>query len=99
MVHGNYRRSGAKGQVAARQEKVGNGLFPVRVTPKSSTNRVVAATEIAPMKVFVTAVPENGKANVAVIKLLAKHFGIAKSRIEIVHGETARIKMVRINED
>lgn len=47
-------------------------------------------------RVYVTAVPEDGKATKAVIALLAKHLGIAKSRLELVRGETARDKVFRI---
>ncbi|TKW60532.1 MAG: DUF167 domain-containing protein [Blastochloris viridis] len=47
-------------------------------------------------RVYVTAVPEDGKATKAVVALLAKHLGIAKSRLELVRGETARDKVFRI---
>lgn len=46
--------------------------------------------------VRVTKVPEKGKANEAVVKLLAKHFGVAKSQIKIVRGVAGRNKVVEI---
>lgn len=67
----------------------------VRVTPKAAADRVVEEGE-GTYKVYVTCVPEDGKANKAVIALLAKHLGIAKSRLEIVRGETSRDKILRI---
>lgn len=43
-------------------------------------------------KVFVTTPPEQGKANVAIIALLAKDLHIAKSLITLVRGSRSRVK-------
>ena len=48
------------------------------------------------LKVAVTAPPEDGKANAAVIALLAKEWGVAKSAISVVTGATDRRKVVEI---
>jgi uncharacterized protein (TIGR00251 family) len=48
------------------------------------------------LKVAVTAAPEDGKANDAVIALLAKEIGVAKSAISVVAGATDRRKIVEI---
>jgi hypothetical protein len=48
------------------------------------------------IKVAVTAAPEDGKANAAVIALLAKEWGVAKSAISVVSGATDRRKLVEI---
>ncbi|WP_137701535.1 DUF167 domain-containing protein [Marimonas lutisalis] len=66
----------------------------VRVTPKASRNRVVAEEGV--LKVYVTVVPEAGKANAAVQKLLAKALGVPKSRLELIRGASARDKLFRI---
>jgi uncharacterized protein (TIGR00251 family) len=68
----------------------------VRVTPKASRNAIMA--EGGAIRVYVTVVPEAGKANAAVIKLLAKALGVPKSRLELIRGETARDKIFRIIE-
>lgn len=68
-------------------------LLFVKVIPKSSSNTVVGL-EGDRLKVKVTAVPEKGKANQAVIKLLSKYLGIPKSSITIISGETAKQKTV-----
>lgn len=47
-------------------------------------------------EVSTTAQPEKGKANKAVIDLLAEYLGIAKSRICIVAGHSARSKIIVI---
>lgn len=48
------------------------------------------------LKVRITAPPVDGKANAHLIKFLAKHFGVAKSDIEIVSGALSREKRLRI---
>ncbi len=48
------------------------------------------------LKVSVTAAPEGGKANEAVIALLAREWGVAKSAISVVAGATDRRKLVEI---
>lgn len=67
----------------------------VRVTPRSSKNCLSVSGE-GSIKVWVSAAPADGQANEAVIVLLAKALGIAKSRVEIVRGETGRDKLARI---
>ncbi|MEZ5716491.1 MAG: DUF167 domain-containing protein [Paracoccaceae bacterium] len=69
----------------------------VRVTPKASRNRIVVEEDGA-IRVYVTVVPEGGKANAAVQKLLAKALGLPKSRLELVRGQTARDKLFRVVE-
>ena len=51
------------------------------------------------LKARVTAVPEKGKANKALIVLIAKSLGIAKSSIDLVSGDTSRKKILRIDGD
>ena len=48
------------------------------------------------LKIAVSAAPEAGKANAAVIALLAKEWGVAKSAISVVTGATDRRKVVEI---
>lgn len=67
----------------------------VRVTPKASRNKVDWAVDH--FRVYVTTVPENGKATAAVIKLLAKSLGVPKSTLELVRGETSRDKVFRVS--
>lgn len=66
----------------------------VRVTPKASRNKVVCEDGI--VRVYVTVVPEGGKANAAVVKLLAKALGVPKSRLILMRGATARDKLFRV---
>ena len=68
----------------------------VRVQPKASADRVVGE-HAGSLKLAVTAAPEAGKANDAVIKLLAGKLKVPKSSIQIVSGHTSRQKIVHID--
>lgn len=70
------------------------------MTPKASANRIqdVLTDDAggARLKVQVTAVPDGGKANAAVIKLLSKAWKIPKTSFSIVSGATDRNKVLHI---
>ncbi len=70
----------------------------VRLTPKASANAVRGWAEDAAgqrfLKVSVTAVPEKGKANKALIEVLAGQWDIPKNSIAIVRGETDKNKVL-----
>lgn len=51
------------------------------------------------VKARVSAVPEDGKANKALISLLSKKLRVPKSSVSFVSGETARKKILRIDGD
>lgn len=70
-------------------------VIAVRVTPRASRNAVVLDGDT--IRVMVTTVPEDGKANAAVIKLLSKALGVAKSRLVLLRGASARDKLFRID--
>jgi uncharacterized protein len=71
-------------------------LVTVRVRPGSSRNEI-AGEQNGVLIVRVSAPPVEGKANKAVCKLLAKHYGIAPSKVEIVRGHSGRDKVVRLD--
>ena len=50
----------------------------------------------ARLAVKVTAAPDKGKANVAILKLLAKKLGLPKSALSVRAGETSRLKTIDI---
>ncbi len=74
---------------------VAGDRIAVRVTPKAAADRIVE--ENGQLRVYVTAVPEDGKANKAVIALLAQHWGVAKSRLSVVQGITGRDKVILVS--
>ncbi|MBP2299886.1 DUF167 domain-containing protein [Azospirillum picis] len=85
-------------------EPVGDGLrVALRVTPKASRNAVTGVADAVGggrvLKVAVTAVPENGKANEAVIKLLSKAWKLPKTSLTVVAGATDRNKILHVAGD
>ncbi len=88
----------ADGDEMAEFTQFANGqAFSVRVTPKASRNAVkIDADGPADLKVWVTVVPEAGRANQAVMKLLSKAFGVPKTRLELLRGATGRDKVFRV---
>lgn len=75
-------------------------LIQVKVTPNAAQNRIGPITQDDKgqfiLKLFVTAVPESGKANEAVIRLLTKTWGLKKTQIQILHGLSDRNKTILI---
>lgn len=74
----------------------------VRVKPGSRKGPLVessAGADGAALTVYVQQRAVDGQANSAVIDLLAKHFGVAKSRVEILRGHASRTKTVRIDPE
>ncbi|GAA0573875.1 DUF167 family protein [Caenispirillum bisanense] len=85
-------------------QAVADGVrLAVRLTPKASRNAVQGLALEADgghvLKVAVTAVPENGKANEALIKLLAKEWKLPKTAFTLVAGATDRRKTLHIAGD
>ncbi|SIS77102.1 DUF167 domain-containing protein [Paracoccus saliphilus] len=67
----------------------------LRVTPKARRNAI--SLDDGAIRVHVTAPPEDGKANAAVVKLLAKSMGVAKSRLTLLRGTASRDKVFRLD--
>ena len=70
-------------------------LLNIKLIPKASQNKVEHIDENS-LKVYVIACPVQGKANKALIEVLAKHFNIAKSLITIEKGHKSKEKVIRI---
>lgn len=66
----------------------------VRVIPKAKQNKVVVEPDR--LKVYLTAPPVEGKANQALIEILAEHYGVRRSQVRIISGQKGRDKVVEI---
>jgi uncharacterized protein (TIGR00251 family) len=73
-------------------------LIDVRVQPKSSKNAIVGIHGAA-LKIKLNAPPVEGKANKALIQLVAKLLGCSKSSVEIISGQASRSKRLLIQID
>lgn len=67
----------------------------VRVTPRAARNAVTQDGDL--IRVSVTTAPQDGKANAAVIRLLAKSLGIAPSRLRLLRGAAGRDKLFAVD--
>jgi len=71
-------------------------VFSVRVAPKASRTGITGA-QGGGLRIAVTAPPEKGKANAAVVATLAKALGVARSRIGIEGSKKSRRKRIRVS--
>ena len=66
-------------------------ILPVRAQPGARKARVLGE-QAGALKVAVTAPPEDGRANKALVELLREVLGIKRSQIELLSGQTSRAK-------
>jgi uncharacterized protein (TIGR00251 family) len=71
------------------------GSLKVKVVPGSSRNQVVGWLGDA-LKVKVTAPPEKGRANAAIVALFAQALGISADQVEITAGHASPLKTIAI---
>jgi TIGR00251 family protein len=82
--------------MAKFREENGAVFFAVRVVPRASKSEIVGWHEDA-LKIRIASPPVDGAANGELIKLLAKKFDVSKSEVEILSGQTAKNKQVKIS--
>ncbi len=75
----------------------------IRLTPRAGRNAIGAPVADADggmaFRAQVTTPPEAGKANAALVKLVAKRLGVAKSRISVATGAASRRKVLHVEGD
>jgi uncharacterized protein (TIGR00251 family) len=81
------------GNPAPTEEHADGSLLHLRVRPRAGRNEIGGVHE-GRLRVFVTVPPEKGKANAAVIRLLANQLRCPTGSLEIVRGQTGRDKSV-----
>ncbi len=78
-------------------------VLRLRLTPNSSRDQVEGLIKLADgncvLKVRVRAVPEKGKANKSVVKLIAKSLGLAPSKLLLASGSKDRNKEILIADE
>jgi hypothetical protein len=71
-------------------------VFSVRVVPRASKSEIAGILDGA-LKIRLASPPFDGAANAELIKLLSKTFDVSKSAVEILSGQTARTKQIKIS--
>ena len=77
-------------------------VLHVRLTPKSGSARVAGVESHGGkpiLKAYVTAPPEDGKANAALSMLVAGWLGVPKSKVAVASGQKSRLKSVTVEGD
>jgi uncharacterized protein YggU (UPF0235/DUF167 family) len=82
----------------------GSGVtLAVRLTPKGGRDAIEGVETLADgrvvLKARVRAVPEDGKANAALLRLVADAVGLPGSRVSLAGGATSRLKTLRLDAD
>jgi uncharacterized protein len=78
-----------------RQEK--GRLIRARVVTRSSRPGIESAND-GSLRIYVASPPEKGRANKEVIEIVARHFGVSKSRVTIKRGSARRDKLIFIDQ-
>lgn len=78
-----------------RAERPAEARLTVEVRPRAARDEILPGADGA-LRVRVTAPPVGGAANEAVRDLLAEALGCPRSAVEILRGQSARTKLVRI---
>jgi len=90
---------GSPGNLNLRKTATGL-MLAVRLTPRSSRDAVEGLEDFAGetvLKARVRALPEDGRANAALEKLIAKWLGVPPSSVEVAQGGKSRVKQVAIH--
>ena len=72
------------------------GRLGVRVHPGAKRSRIVGWLADGSLKVSVTAAPEGGRANEAVLALLAEALGVKRRDLAVLRGQSSRAKAVEV---
>jgi uncharacterized protein (TIGR00251 family) len=71
-------------------------LVDIKVIPKSSRNMI--KVEAGRLKAYLTVAPEKGKANQALVELVAEYYKVKKHQVRIVKGERSALKVVSVEK-
>lgn len=69
-----------------------------RLKPNSRHREEVVANDDGSLTVYTKAPAIEGRANLAAAKLLAKHFGVAPSKVKLVRGTSSRYKVFELDK-
>jgi uncharacterized protein (TIGR00251 family) len=70
--------------------------YTVRIKPNSRKGPLVEPQADGSLLIYIREPAAEGKANTALVELVAGHFGVAKSQVAIVRGHTSRHKIIEV---
>lgn len=70
----------------------------VHLKPNSRHREEVVANDDGSLTVYTKAPAVEGRANLAAVKLLAKHFGVSSSKVKLVRAATSKYKVFEIDK-
>ncbi|MEA2088929.1 MAG: DUF167 domain-containing protein [Patescibacteria group bacterium] len=68
----------------------------IKVNPKAIKSEIKETLADETVKINIASLPEKGKANTELIKILSKEFCVEKNKIKILSGSKSRLKLVKI---
>jgi len=69
-----------------------------RLKPNSRHREEVVANDDGLLTIYTKAPAIEGRANLAAVKLLAKHFGVASSKVKLVRGAASKYKVFEVDK-
>lgn len=77
-------------------------IIRAKIIPNSSSNKIAEKffdeKNLEWLKIKIAAPAQDQQANEELVKFLAKHFGVAKSKIEILSGAKSKLKIIEIKD-
>ena len=70
----------------------------VHLKPNSRHREEVVVGDDGSLTIYTKTPAIEGRANAAVVRLLAKHFGVAPSKVKLVRGATSKYKVFEIDK-
>ena len=78
--------------------KHNNGvIIAIKITPKANRNEIIGEQN-GELRIRITAVPEKGQANRALVFFMAKTLKVSKSQVMLIQGETSRHKQIFVSD-
>ena len=68
----------------------------VKIYPKAKNNKIKEILDDGTIKIDISVMPVNGKANIELIKFLSKEFDVLKNNIKIISGFKSSVKLIKI---
>jgi uncharacterized protein (TIGR00251 family) len=68
----------------------------VRARPNARATKVLGILEDGSVKLDLHAAPEDGEANLELVRFLAQEFDVPRANVELVSGHRGRIKTLRL---